>query len=233
MLRNLGRAGVTTDETADCNRWINQTIRNRICTRHNWSGMEVTFDTSITIVDGTDNYAWPTPTRHKDTLWIEMREDSSSEWKRLKEEDQDVLFDASNYSNLTEGFPTAWARVGDKFYLRGIPDAAYLIRIKQVLFPADLSSNSDTNFVTLYWSDALEAGATAKGFLYYADAEMAAQWDAKFEQLLQEAIVIDRQNQTATPRVLRPSLRAGRKESGKKGFSQSRFWGSSLYDWYS
>lgn len=232
--RNLGRVGVATAEGTDVGRFINQTIRERICARHNWSGMEVTFDTSITTTASDDSYAWPTPTRHKDALWIEIRQTSSDEWQRLKEEDQDVLFDGRCYSNLNEGLPIAWARGGDSFYLRPIPDAStYPVRIKQLLYPADLSGDSDTNFVTLYWTNLLEVGATARAALYYGENELAQQHQQAFEVLLQEAIVIDRQNLAAADMVMRPSLRAGRKESGRNvSRFGSRFWVGGLYDWY-
>ena len=210
--RNLGRVGVTTTEDSDVDRIINQTIREDICADHNWSAMETT-TTSETTSDGVGTKTWPSPSTFKDCEWIQVRKDSSSNYRFLDELSERAILDQFGELSTEEGLPYCWARSGTSYHLRPIPDATYTLRIKYWAYPADLTS-SDSNFITLYWTKLLEYGATARGLLYYGENEAAAQWMAMYRDELGKAISVDRKIQAPATLTLKPSMVAGRPTPG-------------------
>lgn len=216
--RNLGRVGVTSTEDSDVDRIINQTIREDICADHNWSAMETT-TTAETTSDGVGAKTWPSASTFKDCEWIQVRKDSSSNYRFLDEISERAAYEAFGELSTEEGLPYCWARTGTGYLLRPIPDATYTLRIKYWAYPAELTS-SDSNFVTLYWTKLLEVGATARGLLYYGENETAQLWLGMYRDELGKAVSVDRKVQAPATLTLKPSLVAGRPTPGISGGSQ-------------
>ena len=227
--RNLGRVGVASTEDTDLNRIINQTIREDICADHNWSGME-TLTTSETTADGVGTKTWPTPTTFKDCDWMQIQRSASYDYEPLQELSERAIYDSFSELSTAEGLPIAWARQGTSYLLRPIPDATYTLRIKYWAYPAEMTSDSDTNFVTLYWTKLLELGATARGLLYYNDTESAQIWTQLYRDEMGKAISVDRRVQAPSQLTLKPSIAAGKPTSGMSGV---RNWGWRIRGAYS
>lgn len=226
---------MTSVEDSDVDRWINQTTREDICADHNWAGMEV-LSTSETTTAGTGIKTWPTPSTYKDTLWIQVLRDASSNYTDLDEMSEEQILDRDNFSELTaaRSLPRYWARSGTSYLLRPIPDATYTLRVKYLAYPADIAtgagSDSSTNFLTLYWSKVLELGVTARGCKYYGEADWAQMYSQEFANALGAAIARDRRNNAPAKMTLKPSEWAGKAVAGLRGVGRRTR--STAFDWY-
>lgn len=218
--RNLGRVGVSTDESKDIDNWINYVIREDICADHNWSGMESTQTRTLTA--STDTYAFQNATVFKDCAWIAIRYASGQDYQILPEVSLDVIHDHTVWTEQSEGFPRCWARDGSSYVLRPIPDDTYAVRERVWQYPADFTvgsgGDSSTNFVTLYWPKLLEFGVSARGALYYNDIEAYQLWQQAYETELRKAVSVDRRRLSRARATMRVSTIAGRPSPGLPGF---------------
>lgn len=220
MQRNLGRSGVTSTEDSDVDAWINYVIREDICADHNWSGMEFTRTRTLTASDA--DYAWQNPTVFKDARWIAIRYQSGEDYQFLTEITLNEIHSRSLWTEQTEGFPRVWARDGDGYVLRPIPDDTYALRERVWEYPAEIAtgsgSDSSTNFVTDYWPKLLEFGVTARGCLYYGEQDLYQFWLAAYRDELGKAIGVDRKRLSPAQMTMRPSAAAGQPEPGGSVF---------------
>lgn len=220
MQRNLGRVGVTTTEDSDVDAWINYVIREDICADHSWSGMEFTRTRTLTASDSS--YTWQNPTVFKDCKYISIRYASGQDYQILPEISLDALYDHAVWSEQTEGFPRCWARDGDGYELRPIPDDTYAIRERVWEYPAEIATgagnDSSTNFVTNFLPKLLEFGVTARGCLYYGEFEAYQLWQQAYMSELGKATSVDKRRLSPARMTLKPSTVAGRPTPGLPGF---------------
>ena len=227
ILENLDRNGVGTTETNNVTAWINQVIREDLCSDHNWSFLEKTRD--IDTVNGTEVYTFVDVSSDataaflfKDCKYIRFRETTNDDFRFLTELTEEALL--QNYTEQTKGYPIAWARtysttgnVADAFRLRLIPDAAYKLRIHYWAYPADLSSSGDTNPLLVRQRKLLEIGVTARALLYYGEDEKAQFWTQLWDREYAKAVNNDRRRQAIANGTFRVSTVAGRPSAGQRG----------------
>lgn len=219
MQRNLGRVGVTTAEDSDVDAWINYVIREDICADHNWAGME--FTRTRTLTASTDTYAFANATVFKDCKWLAIRYASGQDYQLLPEVGLEVLNDHTVFTEQTEGFPRCWARDGNSYVLRPIPDDTYAVRERVWEYPAEIATgsgnDSSTNFVIDYWPKLLEFGVTARGCLYYGENEAYQLWQQAYVSELGKATSVDKRRLSRANMTLKPSTVAGRPTPGLPG----------------
>lgn len=205
--RDLQRVGASTTVDSDVKTWINQAIREDICLEYNWPFMfsEVTDPTVASQEDYTPSTA---STRLKEIFWIRFREDSSDEWVELEELPLRSLL--MQWGEQTESRPSAWAMVDhDTVRLRPIPDDAYSLAFALALFPAELSADSDTNFLTVYKPRLVEYATVRRGVLYFGLLERFQFWDGLYREEMAKAIRYDRLAASRAFTVLNQSMAAG------------------------
>lgn len=213
--RNLGRVGVTTAEDSDVVSWINYVIREDICADHNWSAMEYT--RTRTLSASNESYTFQSPTVFKDCAWIAIRYALGQDYQIIPEVGLEIIHDHTVFTEQTEGFPRCWARDGEGYVLRPIPDDTYAVRERVWQYPAEMTSDSDTNFVTLYLPKLLEYGVTARGCLYYNDNEAYQLWQQAYVAELGKAVAVDKRRLSRARGTMRISTVAGRPSPGLPG----------------
>ena len=227
ILNNLDRNGVGTTETNNVTDWINQVIREDLCSDHNWSFLEKTRD--ITTVDGTEVYTFVDVSSDatqavlfKDCKYIRFRANSSEDYRFLTELNEEALLQA--YTEQTGGYPLAWARTytdtpnpADAFRLRLVPDGAYQIRVHYWCYPDELVNDADTNVLLARHQKLLEIGVTARALLYYGEEQKAQLWLQLFDREYAKAINNDRRAQAVANGTFRVSTVAGRPAAGQRG----------------
>jgi hypothetical protein len=223
ILANLDRSGVGATEKTTVDSWINQVIREDLCSDHDWSFLEKTED--VTTVDGTDVYEFLPPANSeefKDCRFLRIRRDATSDFVRLTELGELALFE--NYTEQTKGYPLAWARTystdatpADAFRLRLVPDAAYLIRVHYWAYPAVLTADGDTNPLLTRQRKLLELGVTARALLHYGEDAKAQLWIQLWDREYAKAINNDRRRMAVSNGTFRISTVAGRPAAGRRG----------------
>lgn len=188
--------------------------------------MEVTRTRTLTA--STDTYAFANPTTFKDCRWIALRRAAGTDYFFLQEIDLESLYDPSNFTEQSEGIPQVWARDGESYVLRPIPDDTYAVRERVWEYVAALSGDSSTNFATLYLPKLVEIAATRYGFLFYGEQEQAQIWSQMYAAELGKAVGIDRKRLSPAKMTMKPSTGAGKLESGWPSGS-----GGGLYTPYS
>ena len=223
ILANLDRSGVGATEAATVDAWINQVIREDLCSDHDWSFLEKTRD--ITTVDATEVYEFVAAAeseQFKDCRFIRFRKDAASDFTFLAEVSEANLF--QNYTEQSKGYPVAWARTystdaspADAFRLRLIPDAAYTLRVHYWAYPAALSADGDTNPLLTRQRKLLEVGVTARALLHYGEEQKAQFWISLWDREYAKAINNDRRRKAVSDGTFRISTVAGRPASARRG----------------
>lgn len=225
MQANLGRIGVATAESTAVQTWIDQAIREDICADHSWSGME--FTRTRTLTPSTGSYAFANATVFKDCRWIMLQRATGEDYHFLEEVTLDALYDPTLFTEQDEGVPRAWARDGDSYVLRPIPDDDYAVRERVWEYPASLSGDSSTNFATLYTPKLVEIAATRYGCMFYGELDAFQYWTQIYQNELAKAVGIDRKRLSPAKMTVRPSAAAGTPEPGLSGAGPRR----TPYDW--
>jgi hypothetical protein len=223
ILANLDRSGVGATEQSAVDDWINQVIREDLCSDHDWSFLEKTTD--ITTVDGTEVYEFVAPAESeefKDCRFLRFQRDASTDFVRLTELGELALFE--NYTEQTTGYPLAWARTystdaspADAFRLRLIPDGAYTIRVHYWAYPAVLTADGDTNPLLTRQRKLLEIGVTARALLHYGEDEKAQFWVQIWDREYAKAVNNDRRRMAVANGTFRISTVAGKPSGGRRG----------------
>jgi hypothetical protein len=210
---------VTSTENTDVDNWIDYTIREDLCADHNWAGME--FTRTRTLTASVADYAFANASTFKDCKWIAIRYASGQDYQILPEISLDALHDHTVWTEQSEGFPRCWARDGNGYVLRPIPDDTYAMRERVWEYPAAMTTDSGatgSNFATDYWPKLVEFGVTARGFLYYDEPELYTQWQQAYLSELGKAVAVDRRRLSQARMTLKPSTVAGRPTPGLPGF---------------
>ena len=157
VLDNLSRTDAPAAEAANVTRWINQALREDICSAHYWSSM---FSRQLaSLVAGQRWCAYPDPTVWKMTAHIGIRDNTNATFDKLTEVSlSQGLYDESR---VDDGRPAFWAKRGQGFMLFPGPDAAYQIEMIGWKFPVALSGDNDTNDFTVNYTRLIEALVTA------------------------------------------------------------------------
>lgn len=211
VLRSLDRSGVTATESGDIDRWINQAIREDICQDHNWAFMET--QTDVATVLNQESYAFPVASTFKDCQAIFFRRVSTEDWMRLQESHYDFLQD--QFTAQVKGVPSVWARRGENYVLRAIPDAStYSMRVLSWNYPVELVADADTNTLLTNYSALVEAAVIRRGLLHYGEDARLQVWEQLYQQARMRSLRADRARLGASDLWLNISFDAGKKSAG-------------------
>jgi hypothetical protein len=206
-LATLDREGLPTSATAygQVNNWINDAIREVICARHNWIGMEERAERYTSA--NTDAYGYPSSLT-KDISTIFIRPSSTADFVPLEEMTALQARYEFRESQAT-GQPVAWFRFSDGIRLRPTPDAAYLIAMDYWDLPAELTDDNQTNSFTTRFPRLVSLWATVFGLEFFGEINAATRMRQLAESDLGTAIS-DNLN-IARPRnaVVTPSRASG------------------------
>lgn len=230
VARDLQRVGLSTTQTTDVGTWINQTIREDICLEYNWPFM-FTEQADSTVAHQSDYTPSNASTRLKEIFWVRFRESTSDEWRELDEISVRELINAYGELTNSESIPSAWAMVdGDTIRLRPIPDAStYYLQFAEALYPADLSADADTNWLTLWKPRLVEIATCRRGALYFGETTRFQMWDAWYQQELAKAIRFDRIAAGRAYATLNQSFAAGAPSTSTRRVSPAAL--RTPYDW--
>lgn len=205
---NYYSSDLTDDKTDE---FINK-VQRRLCRARNWFWMEseVYRDT----VDETRSYTLPTA---GDSNWTDA---DAGTVKEYKDEKFVQIINASSYKEpvcrdlkkivehlrqfrdtTSTGTPTHYALFNSKLQLFPLPGhsynggSAWQIRLFYYGYLADLSGDTSNNNLTNSYSEVLEYGATALGYRFGHDTEMAEYWESKMKEIVQEMVEDDIQRQ--------------------------------------
>ena len=95
-----------------------------------------------------------------------LRRTSGEDYFMLEEVTLDELVDPMRFTEQTTNTPRVWARDGDSYVLRPIPDDTYAVRERVYEYPSSLSGDSSTNFATLYPPKLVEIAATRYEYMH-------------------------------------------------------------------
>lgn len=190
-LDNLNRASAGTTRSGSTMEtqsiaWLNR-IMYRISRQHDFP--ELLKKYSSATVDGTKNYSFPT--NYKTIFDLTVIDGYSSVKLALvlpEHFDKRIPYP----EQYTERLPRWYVPYGDSFDLYPIPDDAYTLYCRCVLWPTIITATSDLVSFTPDKDDILVAGMTKEGFAYLQMYEDAAYWTKEYATLLQEAIALDR-----------------------------------------
>ena len=178
--------------------------------------MEAVYTMNVTA--NASLYAWPNPDNFKDCDWIKIRYESTDEYRELTEESPRVLADADYYAETDTDRPFAWARAGNAFRIRPIPDAStYGLRLKAWEYPGYLVADGNTNWFTVNRPKLVILGTTMLAALYWGEPSEAAVWQALYRDELGKATSVDKRVQERADLTLLPSLVAGKPVSARPG----------------
>jgi hypothetical protein len=220
---NYHSSDLDNDKTDE---FINKTLR-KIQRIYNftWMKQEVTRST----VDATRKYSVPTAgdsnwsevesgtvRKHKDEITTELINAENTRVE-LRKRTKKQIEDDPDFSDLDDaGTPSDYCIDQLYLWLYHKPDHAYnndsawTINMQQYGYLPDLSGDSDTNTVTNDYPEVLEYGATAQGFRFGHDIEMAEYWEAKMNEVLAEMINADIGKELSTVESgIEPELGAG------------------------
>lgn len=218
--RQLDRAGAPSTEDTDVDRWVNQAIREFLCSRHNWAPMEAEYE-APTVADQHD-YTVPNPDYFKDFAAIEISDDGDS-FVELEE------ISAAQYRQLfpdrtRTGKPYSWCRFGDTGFVLGpTPDVStYTLRSTVWEYPAELTTDSATNRFTQFYTHLVEQFAVAVGYGFYFDESRFQGRLSIATRELDEAIKNDRNRLAPSRQTAVPSRSAGIVRSNLGSFRTRR-----------
>jgi len=203
---NYHSADLTDDKTDE---FINK-IKDRICRVYNFTWMKQEVQQST--VDEQRKYAVPTA---GDSNWSEV--ESGTVWKFKDEVEGNLqLINSENvrvemrkriksqieaddkFSDLDDtGTPSDYCIEQGYIWLYHKPDhgvnadTAWTMNLEQYGYLPDLSGDSATNTITNDYPEALEYGATALGFRFGMDPEMAEYYEGKFKEIVAEMVEED------------------------------------------
>lgn len=208
VLAMLDREGISTSATGygQVSNWINDTIREVFCSRHNWPSMEKAYVRATTA--GSADLSLPDALT-KDVAMLLLRETPTSDWVPLDEmTDQQARYEFRD--SALEGLPSAWFRFGESIRLRPIPDSStYRLRMVCWSYPSDLVNDADENTFTIRFPRAVSLWATVFGLEFYGELDAAL----KMRQVAEaELAMLVREDQNRTrPRnnVVTPSRASG------------------------
>jgi hypothetical protein len=180
-------------------------VKDKVCRSYNFTWMKQEVERST--VDEQRKYALPTAS---DATWAEV--ESGTVWK-FKEEISTELINAENsreelrkrtkkqieedddFSDLDDiGTPSDYCIQQSYLWLYHKPnhsannDTAWTINMEFYGYLPDLSGDSDTNAITDDNPEVLEYGATAYGYRFGLDNELAEYWEGKMKEVLAEMV---------------------------------------------
>lgn len=236
VLMNLDRAGAPTTEQSMVDTWVNQSIREDLCSDINWKCMETFLETST--VSGEDIIDVPAllESQHpgsmiKDMDIVRVSLGEGYDYEPIPEVDQRVLFE--NFSNITEGVPQIWARSDEDIRLRPRPDTNgsegnYKISIFCWRYLPDLTGN-ESNTISDRHPFLLEMSVTGRGLLFYGEYEKSMYFQELYKREYQRAINVEKRSKSPAMLVMRPSVTAGKPVSPVASWRSLR---GPAYGWY-
>lgn len=157
----------------DINEFLNQALR-RLSRRINFHAEETA--ATITTVAGTSTYPWPTNMGRLRYL-VDLDSQQALEPRPVRWFDE---------ISPVSGRPEAYALLGESFVLHPIPDAAYQLTVRYWALPARMTSDSDEPGIPEDYHHLLPFWALKRCFEREDDGDMAAYWEARWEQGLRE-----------------------------------------------
>jgi hypothetical protein len=226
VLLNLDRLGAPATEQAMVQDWVNQSIREDLCTDINWACMEFELDTVTTqgqdVLDVSALLA--SPDLLKDIDMVRFSIGDGYNYSVLPEVDQRVEFE--RFSDLTEAAPVVWARKGVDVRFRPIPDqtgdsTSYKIRINGWQYLPELSTG-ESNYFTIQHPYLLTDSVTSRGLMFYGEYEKSVWFSQEYEKQYQRAINVEKRSKSPANLVMRPSVTAGKPVSPISGWKHLR-----------
>ena len=236
VLMNLDRAGAPTTEQSMVDTWVNQSIREDLCSDINWKCMETFLDTST--VKGEDIIDVPALLESqypgsmiKDIDIVRFSLGDGYNYNPIPEVDQRVLFE--NFSDIAEGAPQIWARSDEDIRLRPLPDttgdaSTYKVSIFCWRYLPDLTA-SESNPLSDRHPFLLEMSVTGRGLLYYGEYEKSMYFQQLYQREYQRAINVEKRSKSPAQLVMRPSVTAGKPTSPVDGWRSRRV---PAYGWF-
>ncbi len=166
----------STDSLADSRivTWLNW-AQELIASWHTYEEMKKNY-TGRT-VEGQKRYGFPTRMKDIHSLVLDTGGADSRKLIYVPAREYDLRVPRPEQSN--KGKPHYYVDYGVNFELYRVPDAAYTLRLRCSVFPADLSSDDSTS--QLLRKDALICSvATMLGFLSLREVEDATYWKNEF-----------------------------------------------------
>jgi hypothetical protein len=198
---NYHSSDLDNDKTDE---FINR-VQQKICRLHNFTWMKQEVQRST--VDEQRKYALPAA---GDATWTEV--ESGTVWK-FKDEISTELINAENsreelrkrtkkqieedddFSDLDDtGTPSDYCLQQGYLWLYHKPDhsanddTAWTINLEQYGYLPDLSSTNTSNTISNDYPEVLEYGATAYGYRFGLDNELAEYWEGKMNEVIAEMV---------------------------------------------
>lgn len=169
-----------TDLTNNIPFWVNTAMR-KIERINNFNYMLST-TTSLAFADGSDSVTPPSDL--KEVVWWYAVENNSKNFLEhvARKEIEKLELDTSP----TEDRPTKWAWVGTNFKVVPTADQTYTNKMLYYAKSAELSSDSDTNWLTNNVPEVLIYGALLEATPYLKDDQRIAVWNSYYEGALAE-----------------------------------------------
>tara|TARA_B100001250_G_scaffold282370_1_gene244589 strand:+ start:2655 stop:3362 length:708 start_codon:yes stop_codon:yes gene_type:complete len=234
---NLDRAGAPATEQSMVETWVNQSIREDLCSDISWACMEFSVTGFTTqgddIVDVPALLASAYPgSMLKDIDMVRFSLGDGYNYSVLPEVDQRVEFD--NFSDVSEGIPQVWSRTDEKIRLRPTPDTTgdantYKVNVFGWRYLPDLTTGG-SNPLTDRHPFLLEMSVTGRGLLYYGEYEKSVYFQQLYQREYQRAINVEKRRKSPAQLVMRPSVTAGKPTSPVAGW-RTRRWPD--YGWMS
>jgi len=158
--------------------WINTALR-RIEQNEDFYYME-TFDTSLSIVDGTRTVAQPSD--YKNFIWWYLSVNGSKAFLTYREMDEIELLE----TDLTPDgqVPGFFGQQAKNFVLAPTSNDTFTSKLFYRAFSPELSDDADTNEVTNIAPEILIYGALVEGELFLINDSRFPTWEAKYTQAL-------------------------------------------------
>lgn len=168
--KNLVRTDITPETVLT---WINNR-QTGICQIANFYFMETSWEAPTS----ADKRDYALPSGYKDELHIILISGTNrhplTKWRDI------TPGKSMAQTKLTQRPTHYWIWAGG-YWLEPIPNATYTLELKCFCYLAALVNDSDTNELTIRFSDLLIDGATADGFLSVGEKKLAATWELKYQ----------------------------------------------------
>jgi hypothetical protein len=135
--------------------------------------------------------------KYKSDISLELINNDAYRVPLTKRHKQDIELDSDFKDTEANGKPTAYCIAEGNIELYKLPhsdsndDVDFTMNFEFYGYLADLSGDSDTNTITNDYPEVLEYGATALGFRFGHDIEMAEYYEGKMYEILGEMISTD------------------------------------------
>ncbi len=178
-----------TDLTTRIKGWINDE-RKSLAIDYNFDFLYV--EATVTTSAGSGTYALPEDYLEKETLHLGSKKLHALTGKEFDEliGIKETLDSSTNLlvttnSNITTGEPDYYINRGLYFDLYPIPNGSYTLTLKYYAQPIDFSGNTDEDYMSRIYFDAIIYGATMRGSAFLDDDKKLSTYAGLYSKALQ------------------------------------------------